>query len=515
MKRFITAVAGIVLVWFLVPVAASAANETPTYNQDVGPILYSNCSNCHRPNQIAPMSLLSYKDARPWARAIKSKVEAREMPPWFADPRFGEFANDTSLSDEDIATITAWVDAGAPEGDGPSPTAPTFSAAGWSHPDGSEPDFIYEAPFEWHIDAEGESPNFNLYSKMPFDDARMVAATQLRPGNYAATHHIVTGALNVPPGLVIGTGPAWPGGPVTDYTMVPDPNADPALLKRIAAATAAGGAGPQDPTADLPSEAGARAARSAGAEEPLAQEQVQNLRGGLGPYIPGVGAEVAKSGQAREIRGDLFSHLFWNLHYQATGKPETARPVAGLWWAKDKATTRVRTLGLNEHTSESTQLVAPPPLAPAEAAAAALAAAQAGQGLNPLLGVIPANAANWTVTGIGAFQNDAIIQSLFIHAHVRGKDFTWVLTYPDGREEVLLRVPNYNFDWQFTYDLAEPLKVPAGSTVKSIARYDNSRENRRNPAPHKDAYWSEQSWDDMFLSTVSYTVDETATEGDE
>ena len=245
MMRVITAVAGIVLVLFLTPIAASAANEAPTYNQDVGPILYSNCSSCHRPNQIAPMSLLSYKDARPWARAIKSKVEAREMPPWFADPRFGEFANDTSLSDEDIATITDWVDAGAPEGDGPSPTAPTFSAAGWSHPDGLEPDFIYEAPFEWHIDAEGESPNFNLYSKMPFDDARMVAATQLRPGNYAATHHIVTGALNVPPGLVIGTGPAWPGGPVTDYTMVPDPNADPALLKKIAAATAAGGAGPR------------------------------------------------------------------------------------------------------------------------------------------------------------------------------------------------------------------------------------------------------------------------------
>ena len=504
MKRFITGLTGIVLVWFLVPVAASAANETPTYNQDVGPILYSNCSNCHRPNQIAPMSLLSYKDARPWARAIKSKVEAREMPPWFADPRFGEFANDTSLSDEDIATITAWVDAGAPEGDGPSPTAPTFSAEGWSHPDGLEPDFIYEAPFEWHVDAEGESPNFNLYSKMPFDDARLVAATQVRPGNYAATHHIVTGALNPPPGMVVGTGPAWSGGPMTDYTMVPDPNADPALLGIKAAALAG---------LDVSPEAGEPEAGEA--EEPVAQEQFQDLRAGVGPYIPGVGAEVAKPGQAREIRGDLFSHLFWNLHYQATGKPETARPSAGLWWAKDKATTRLRTLGLNEHTSENTQLVAPPPLPPAQAAAAALAAAQAGQGLNPLLDVIPANAANWTVTGIGAFRNDVTIQSLFIHAHVRGKDFTWVLTYPDGREEVLLRVPNYNFDWQFTYDLAEPLKVPAGSTVKSIARYDNSRENRRNPAPHKDAYWSEQSWDDMFLSTVEYTVDETAAGEDE
>jgi hypothetical protein len=113
-------------------------------------------------------------------------------------------------------------------------------------------------------------------------------------------------------------------------------------------------------------------------------------------------------------------------------------------------------------------------------------------------------ATNWSVTGIGAFQNDSILQSLFVHAHLRGKDFTYVLTYPDGREEILLRVPNYSFDWQFEYELVNPIRVPAGSTVKVIARYDNSRSNRLNPAPHKEAYWSEQSWDDMFLTNVKY-----------
>ena len=85
-----------------------------------------------------------------------------------------------------------------------------------------------------------------------------------------------------------------------------------------------------------------------------------------------------------------------------------------------------------------------------------------------------------------------------------------MLTYPDGREEVLLRVPNYSFDWQFAYHLVEPLKVPAGSTVKAIAQYDNSRSNRRNPAPQKEVYWSEQSWDDMFLATLDYTLVEDA-----
>ena len=103
---------------------AHAAEETPTYNEEIAAILLDNCASCHRPNQIAPMSLLSYKDVRPWARAIKSKIESREMPPWFADPRFGEFSNDTSLSDRQIATIVAWVDGGAPEGDGLAPEPP-------------------------------------------------------------------------------------------------------------------------------------------------------------------------------------------------------------------------------------------------------------------------------------------------------------------------------------------------------------------------------------------------------
>ena len=501
MKQVLIVATGILLALSLTPAPVSAAAETPTYNQDVGPILLSNCASCHRPNQIAPMPLLSYKDVRPWARAIKAKVEAREMPPWFADPRFGKFVNDTSLSTDEIATITAWVDAGAPEGDGPAPVVPRFSEAGWAHSDGSDPDFVYDAPFEWQVDAEGESPNFNLYTPMPFSESRRVSATQVRPGNYVATHHIVTGLLSIPPGMVVGTGAAWKDGPTTDFTMVRDPDVDPEVLRKLAAArrAAASGDAEDDDTDAEDAE-----------EDPDAAEDAAAARSGFGAYIPGVGADVAKPGQTREIRGDLFDHIFWNLHYQATGKPETARPSIGMWWSTEEATTRVRTLGIDEHTSEGLQLVAEPPLPRGERRAAG----QVGQGLNPLLAPIPPNAANWTVTGIGAFQNDAIIQSLFIHSHVRGKDFTWVLTYPDGREDILLRVPNYNFDWQLSYDLAEPLKVPAGSTVKTVARYDNSRNNRRNPAPNKDVYWSEQSWDDMFLATVSYTVDESGTEND-
>ena len=476
----------------LVALPASAAEETPTYNQDVGSILLDNCASCHRPNQIAPMALLSYDDARPWARAIKAKVESREMPPWFADPRYGEFSNDVSLSNEEIATIVAWADGGAPEGDGLAPQAPMFSEAGWSHPSGLDPDYVIDFPITWHIDADGESPNFNLFTPLPLDDVLLVSATEVRPGNLAVTHHITTRLLNTPRGMKIGTGPAWSGGPSVDYVLVRDPDVDQEALKK---------------------EREERAEESEESEDTEDSEDEDNFvenrdRGessaGFGAYIPGVGAAVAWPGQARSIRGDLFDTIVWNLHYQATGKPETARPSIGAWLANEEGVTSEHSLLLREYTSQGQQLVAPPPLTPEERRARGRR--QVGQGLNPLLAPIPPNDANWTVTGIGAFQNDAVIQDLFIHAHVRGKDFTYVLTYPDGREEVLLRVPNYSFDWQYTYNLAEPVHAPAGSTIKVISRYDNSATNRLNPAPQKQVYWSEQSWDDMFLPLVGYTL---------
>src|SRR5437588_851613 len=96
--------------------ATSLATAAPTFSKDVAPILYKRCVQCHRPNDIAPMSLLDYKSARPWAKSIRESVLTRRMPPWFADPRFGSFANDPRLSTGEIETIQAWADGGAMEG---------------------------------------------------------------------------------------------------------------------------------------------------------------------------------------------------------------------------------------------------------------------------------------------------------------------------------------------------------------------------------------------------------------
>src|SRR4026207_781911 len=110
----------------------SAADEPVTFNKHVLPILQKNCQSCHRPGQIAPMSLMTYEQARPWARAIRAKVVAREMPPWFADPQHGSFANDRSLKQTDIDTIAKWADAGAPQGDPRDALAPIeWTEDGW------------------------------------------------------------------------------------------------------------------------------------------------------------------------------------------------------------------------------------------------------------------------------------------------------------------------------------------------------------------------------------------------
>src|SRR6266853_1811667 len=117
--------------WLLAaPASAQSAQAAaaPTWNKDVAPIVFANCITCHRPGEVAPMSLLTYGDARPWAKGMKAKVSAHQMPPWFADPRYGKFNNKRGLTPAQIDTIVAWADAGAPQGTGPAPVAPQMAA---------------------------------------------------------------------------------------------------------------------------------------------------------------------------------------------------------------------------------------------------------------------------------------------------------------------------------------------------------------------------------------------------
>jgi hypothetical protein len=175
------------------------AGAQVTFTKDIAPILHRSCVRCHRPGDIASMSLLTYGEARPWARAIKDRVVKREMPPWFLDRNIGiqKYKNDPSLSDEEVATIVKWVDAGAPQGNPiDMPPAPTFPSGNvW---DIGEPDLVVKYP-TFTVPATGPDLYGSLYASFNTQEDRYIKAIQSRPIGPMARqvyHHALSFAVD-------------------------------------------------------------------------------------------------------------------------------------------------------------------------------------------------------------------------------------------------------------------------------------------------------------------------------
>src|SRR5215467_621913 len=162
-----------------VALAASQSPDSVTFNKDVLPILQKNCQGCHRPGEAAPMALLTYNDARPWAKSIKNAVVSRKMPPWFADPNYGHFVNARLLSQADIDTLASWADAGALEGSAKDkPESLTF-VDGWN----IKPDVVFEMPDDFHLPAKGTINYQFIRVKGNINEDMWVTAAEMRPGN--------------------------------------------------------------------------------------------------------------------------------------------------------------------------------------------------------------------------------------------------------------------------------------------------------------------------------------------
>lgn len=209
-KALSTSIASLVVAAFCIVAMASGRGDANkgnvTFNRDVAPIFFNNCVQCHRAGEIAPMPLVSYKEARPWARSIKEKVVTGVMPPWHADPHYGEFSNDRRLSQKDIDTIVAWVDQGANEGNARDiPPAPQF-LEGWNI---GKPDVVFYLPQEYPVPATGvvEYKYFNVPTG--FKEDKWIQAAEIRPGVRAAVHHIIVfaQAANEPQRLIAGYAP--------------------------------------------------------------------------------------------------------------------------------------------------------------------------------------------------------------------------------------------------------------------------------------------------------------------
>jgi len=208
-RGLITLLGTLAMAPFALP--AELGSKPPTFTKDVAAVFQEKCQNCHRAGAMAPMSLVTYEEVRPWAKAIKQRVVTRSMPPWFLDKTVGvqQFANDISLSDDQIAMISRWVDAGAPMGDPKDMPA----AKQWPKDDGwqlskqfGQPDFVLKSE-DYTMPAKGQDVWFKPLTPIPLTEARWVRAVEMRPGTPAGrriTHHALAYLQQEEPGTNTG-----------------------------------------------------------------------------------------------------------------------------------------------------------------------------------------------------------------------------------------------------------------------------------------------------------------------
>ena len=405
-RLFLVALAGFLLAAsVLFHTDSSASSGKPvTFSKDVAPIFAKNCMSCHRPGEIAPMSLTNYKEIRPWAKSIREKVVSRDMPPWHADPAHGKWANDRRMSQKEIDTIVSWVDGGAPEGNPKDlPPMPKF-ASGWQI---GEPDVVFQMPVEFTVPAEGSVPYQYFTVPTNFKEDMYVEAMEARAGNLAVVHHIVI------------------------YVRDPNKQRDP--KKRL------------DLGEDL-----------------------------LGALSPGQTPFKAHTGMAKLIKAG--SNLVFQMHYTPNGTESKDRSIVGLKFTKKPVDKVIYTTAAFD-----------------------------------MRFVIPPFAANHEVKAVYDCEADTHIISFSPHMHLRGKDIVYTARYPDGRSEILLSVPKYDFNWQVYYYPEKTLVLPKGTTIEVTAHFDNSTANKLNPDPSKPVRFGEQTWDEMMNGFFDFYVDTKAT----
>ena len=381
--------------------SATAAAAPPSFASDVAPILYTSCVSCHRPGEVAPMSLISYEDVRPWAKSIRAKVANREMPPWGADPHYGTFKDDRSLSPAQIDTIAKWADAGAPSGDDADlPPVPAF-AAGWSH---GEPDVVIEMPVEFAIPAEGEVPVIDFFTKSPFtQDVLREGARGPAEGTPGVIHH--AGALR-----------DRQAARRRDAGERHDPRArDGKEMSRNQVARANGGTSTQE---------------------------IQKLLS----FVPGRGYEEYQGDAGQLIKAG--SYIDFYMHYTPTGQPAKDRSRLGLYFAKHGQ-------AVGHQIYHSFGAAGPTALHRRRQGIHAAAARRRRSRAASICPNIPPYAENFKVVSVHTITEPVTLYGLTPHLHLRGKSMRYTLTAPDGREEVLLDVPKYDFNWQIYYELAD------------------------------------------------------------
>jgi mono/diheme cytochrome c family protein len=397
--------------------AADQSESTPTFYRDVLPILQQHCQSCHRPGEIGPLPLMTYEQARTEARSIAFITASRKMPPWFADLNIGHFANDPSLTAQEVALLDAWWKAKAPAGDPHDAPIPRVWTDGWNIP---EPDAIVKMTKRVALPAQGDIEYTYEIVPTHFTEAKWVQLSEIRPSSRESVHHAVVYVR--PPGSKwLEHAPV--GVPFTAADMVDEKSKRDALWT----------------DADI-----------------------------LLVYAPGSSPDHWPDGMAKLIPAG--SDLVFQMHYMAHGHAAKDQASIGLIFAKQPPKQRVLTLQLtNDHF------------------------------------VIPPGADDFRVEARGTLPNDATLLSFLPHMHLRGKRFEYNIVRKDGTIEPLLRV-DWDFYWQLSYQLAQPMPLAAGTELQAVAWYDNSKANPHNPDPNAAVRWGDQTYDEMMVGFFDVAV---------
>ena len=368
---------------------SEAEDGAVSYSKQVAPILQNKCANCHSEGNIGPFAFSSYGKVKNKARMIEEVISTRRMPPWHADPHYGKWENDRSLTTKESQTLLRWIAQGAKQDGSEDPLAQAASpASDWPL---GKPDYVLRLPAVEKIPATGVLDYRHIRVENIVPEDCWLSAVAVKPGNKKVVHHVILRAK------YSGNGDDGSGRGVMIVGWAP----------------------------------GAFPAR----------------------YHEGVGRFFPKN-----------ARLDVEMHYTTMGAEQNDQTEIGLYVlpGKPKIETHVAA-AFNSDFS------------------------------------IPPSETDFRTFATSGFQKDTLIFSLSPHMHLRGSWFKFEALYPDGKKETLLSVPRYDFNWQTTYRLPEPKRVPKGTWILCTGGFDNSSKNPSNPDAAKRVTWGDQSFDEMFI----------------
>ncbi len=403
----------ICLVMISADLPSIASTESPTFAKDVAPIIFNNCTECHRPDQVAPFKLLSYRDAKKRGKTIAEVVGERFMPPWKADPGFGKFHNERRLTDKEIHTIQKWVAAGMPEGDATeTPKIPKFPAE-WSL---GKPDHLFRPAKTYTLGPEGSDEYRCFVIPTGFDKDVFVKAVEVKPGNRSIVHHVIA------------------------YV---DPQREG--RKRDA----------ETPEPGYVSFGGPGVRRAEWLDAWVPGMTPRRLPKGVGKHIP-AGAD-----------------LILQVHYHRSGKPEDDLTQFGIYLADETTTHKARVRDISDNKLD----------------------------IPPGVKSHPAGKQYTLPTAI-------TIYDVMPHMHLIGKTMTADAALPNGKKIPIIRISDWDFNWQLPYVYKTPLRLPKGTVIRMNATFDNSASNPNNPSnPPVRVRHGEETTDEMCMLFFTYIVD--------